>query len=263
MNLSRQKASTGFTLVEMMVSLGCGSLILAALMAGSVALQRSFAAVEGYSTTQGNQLRVLDYIAMDCRRAIPGFVPNSSIPTPSVASNTLTLTVPQYYKPNGTSFPPAFNFPINNAVSYNWGATNTIQTYTIQYSQSGSNFVRTVGPTAGWPTGNTATAIATNVSTFTVSLQDLTSTSTVSCSIMFFPTFLHNTGSGTWRSGGSAPGNGTGVNGDWYVIDPTASDPTTVGNVYFNSGGTYSLLENIKATTVYCNTFLRNAGARQ
>jgi hypothetical protein len=178
MNLFRQKARAGFTLVEMMTSVACGSLILAALMAGSVALQRSFAAVEGYSTTEGNQLRVLDYVAMDCRRALSA----------TVASNTLTLTVPQYYKPNGTDFAPAFN-SATNAVQYNGGAT-----YTIQYSQSGSNFVRTVGLTSSWPTGNTATAIATNVSTFTVSLQDLTST--VSCSVTFSPSFTNNPGAG-------------------------------------------------------------------
>lgn len=181
MNLFRQKASTGFTLVEMMVSLGCGSLILAALMAGSVALQRSFAAVEGYSTTEGNQLRVLDYIAMDCRRALSA----------TVASNTLTLTVTGYYKPNGSAFAPTFN-STTGAIQYNGGTSTT---YTIQYSQSGSNFLRTVGPTSSWPTGNTATAIATNVSTFTVSLQDLTST--VSYSITFSPSFTDNPGPGS------------------------------------------------------------------
>jgi len=178
MNLFRQKARAGFTLVEIMVSVGCGSLILAALMAASVGLQRSFAAVEGYSTAEGNQLRVLDYIAMDCRRALSA----------SVASNTLTLTVAGYYQANGTAYAPAFN-STTNAVQYNGGAT-----YTIQYSQSGSNFVRTVGPTATWPTGNTATAIATNVSSFTVALQDLTST--VSCSITFSPSFTDSPGPG-------------------------------------------------------------------
>jgi Tfp pilus assembly protein PilW len=180
MNLFRQKARAGFTLVEMMTSVGCGSLILAALMAGSVALQRSFAAVEGYSTTEGNQLRVLDYIAMDCRRALSA----------TVASNTLTLTVAGYYKPNGSAFAPTFD-STTGAIEYNGGTSTT---YTIQYSQSGSNFVRTVGPTASWPTGNTATAIATNVSTFTVSLQDLTST--VSCSVTFSPSFTDHPGSG-------------------------------------------------------------------
>jgi len=198
MNVFRQKTSTGFTLVEMMVSLGCGSIILAALMAASVGLQRSFAAVEGYSTAEGNQLRVLDYIAMDCRRALSA----------QVASNTLTLTVAGYYQSNGTPYAPAFN-SATNAVQYNGGAT-----YTIQYSRSGSSFVRTVGPTSTWPTGNTATAIATNVSSFTAALQDLTST--VSCSITFSPSFTDSPGAGP-----------------------------------------------IAGTTVYSNTFLRNAGARQ
>jgi len=199
MNLSRQKARAGFTLVEMMVSLGCGSLILAALMAASVGLQRSFAAVQGYSTAEGNQLRVLDYIAMDCRRALSA----------TATGNSLTLTVAAYYQSNGTPYDPTFNSTTTDTIQYNSGAT-----YTIQYSQSGSTFVRTVGPTATWPTGNTATAIATNVSSFNVTVQDLTST--VSYQITFSPSFT------------SSPGAGP-----------------------------------IAGTTVYSNTFLRNAGARQ
>jgi len=200
MNLFRQKTSTGFTLVEMMVSLGCGSLILAALMAASVGLQRSFAAVEGYSTAEGNQLRVLDYIAMDCRRAFSA----------QVGSNTLTLKVAGYYQPDGTPYDPTFN-SATNAVQYNGGVTTA---YRIQYSQSGSTFVRTVGPDATWPTGNTATTIATNVSDFTVTEQDLNSS--VRCTITFSPSFT------------SSPGAGP-----------------------------------IAGTTVYSNTFLRNAGARR
>jgi Tfp pilus assembly protein PilW len=199
MNLSRQKARAGFTLVEMMMSLGCGSLILAALMAASVGLQRSFAAVEGYSTAEGNQLRVLDYIAMDCRRALSA----------QVASNTLTLTVPGYYQSDGTPYAPTFNSTTTDTIQYNSGAT-----YNIKYSQSGSTFVRTVGPTATWPTGNTTTTIATKVSSFNVTVQDLTST--VSYQITFSPSFT------------SSPGAGP-----------------------------------IAGTTVYSNTFLRNAGARQ
>jgi Tfp pilus assembly protein PilW len=212
MNLFRQKASTGFTLVEMMVSLGCGSLILAALMAASVGLQRSFAAVEGYSTAEGNQLRVLDYIAMDCRRAIPDLndPDTTDLTAVKVTANTLTLHVAGYYQPAGTPYAPTFNSP-TKAIQYNGGATTS---YKIQYSKSGSDFVRTVGPTASWPTGNTATAIATNVSSFTAAFQDFTST--VSCSITFSPSFTYSPGPGP-----------------------------------------------IAGTTVYSNTFLRNASARQ
>ena len=193
-----KKIRPAFTLVEMMLSVGCGSLILGAVLTAGVCLQRSFAAVEGYSMAEGDQLRVLDYIAMDCRRALSA----------SVANNVLTLTVPTYYQAGGTPYPPTFTTG-TSAIQYNGGVT-----YTIQYSQSGSSFVRKVGPTATWPTGNVTTAIATHVSSFTVTPQDLTST--VSCSITFSPRFVF------------LPGPGP-----------------------------------VAGTTVYCNTFLRNAGARQ
>lgn len=246
MKLSPTRIRSALTLVEMMMSIACGALLLAAVLTAGVALQRSFAAVQGYSISEGDQLRVLDYIAMDCRRAL----------TASVASNTLTLTVPVYYNAGSSNVPYSPTLS-SSTLSYGSGSV------TITYSQSGSNFNReiVIKNSSGTITSDTTTAIATNVASFTVTNVDLTSS--LSCNIMFFPTFRYTTGSGTWRSGSSAPADTLGVNGDLYVIDPTASDPTTIGNVYRRAGGTYSLLENVKATTVYCNTFLRNAGARQ
>ena len=186
-----------FTLVEMMMTVGCGSLMLAAVTTAGVALQRSFAAVEGYSVAEGDQLRVLDYIAMDCRRALSA----------SVANNTLTVTVPVYYDSNSDPKTPALT---NGALSYGTGSV------TITYSRSGSNFNRriVVSDSGGTTTSDTTAAIATNVASFTVSPQDLTSS--VSCSITFSPRFTY------------LPGPGP-----------------------------------IAGTTVYCDTFLRNAGARQ
>jgi hypothetical protein len=225
-------------------------------VAAGVSLQRSFVAVENYSTAEGNQLRVMDYIAMDCRRARAA----------SVANNQLQLTLPAYYynssndggnsSNDSTPVPPSLS---GSTLSYGSGSV------VITYLQSGSNFNRQVdiknssgNSISGYPK---TTAVATNVSTFTVTPQDLTTS--VSCSIMFFPNFTHMPGSGTWRSGASAPANGLGSNGDWYAIDPTASSASTIGNVYMKSGGSYSLIQNVKATTVYINTFLRNAVARQ
>ncbi len=186
-----------FTLVEMMMTVGCGSLMLAAVTTAGVALQRSFAAVEGYSVAEGDQLRVLDYIAMDCRRALSA----------SVANNTLTVTVPVYYDSNSDPKTPALT---NGALSYGTGSV------TMTYSRSGSNFNRriVVSDSGGTTTSDTTAAIATNVASFTVSPQDLTSS--VSCSITFSPRFTY------------LPGPGP-----------------------------------IAGTTVYCDTFLRNAGARQ
>ena len=245
MKITNRHNLAGMTLVEMMMSVGCSTLIVAAIVIAGVALQRSFAAVEGYARTEADQLRVLDYISMDCRRAISA----------SVSASVLTLTLPPYYNINGASTVP--NTPSNSTGTLSYGTGSV----TIKYSQGSNNFNREViiKDGSGNTTSDYTTAIATNVSAFTVTDADLTST--VSCSIMFFPTFLRSPGNGAWTSGGSAPS--TGNNGDWYVIDTTASDPTTVGNVYFCSNGTYSLLQNVKATQVYCNTFLRNANARQ
>src|SRR5215472_4977060 len=116
MKINARNNRYAFTLVELMVAVACGSLMLGAVLTAGVALQRSFAAVEGYSIAEGDQLRVLDYIAMDCRRAL----------TASVANNTLTLTVPVYYDSNSNPTTPSLT---NGAVSYGTG------TVIITYSQ--------------------------------------------------------------------------------------------------------------------------------
>lgn len=241
-----QNNRRGFTLVEMLMALSSGSIILAAVIVASLALQRSFTSLETYSITEGDQLRVLDYIAMDCRRAL----------TVTVTGNSLKLTLPVYYNSAAGNAP---NAPTLTTGTLTYGSGSV----TVTYSQSGSSFNRQVdiANAAGTITSTKTTAIATNVASFTVTDIDLTSS--LSCSIMFFPTFRYTAGNGTWRSGATAPLNATGVDGDLYVIDATATDATTIGNVYRRAAGVYAILQNVKATTVYCNTFLRNAGARQ
>jgi Tfp pilus assembly protein PilW len=178
----------GFTMVEQMMSLSCGLLVLAAVIIAGVALQRSFMAVEGYSISEGDQLRVQDYIAMDCRRAVSA----------NILNNTLTLTVPIYYDSNNNPVAPTYT--ASYAIQYGAG------TIPISYYQSGDSFIRQVN--------GVEEAIATNVSSFTVTPQDLTST--VTCSVTFLPRFT------------------------------SLADPGP-----------------INGTTVFSNTFLRNAVARQ
>jgi type II secretory pathway component PulJ len=218
MKASAKRMFAAFTLVEVLLSVACSSMILAAVITAGVALQRSFAAVEGYSIAEGDQLRVQDYIAMDCRRAISATVDNGSWTnsggTYSWVSNasdpvTLILTLPGYYDGSGNIQAPSF--AANGAVQYGTGSTTT-----ISYYMSGTSFMRQVGtnPTqcstgAAWT--NCRKAIATNVNSFTVTPSDLTTT--VRCSITFSPRF-------------------------------TNTNPGVAG------------------TTVYANTFLRNATAR-
>ena len=197
MNLSTGRLASGLTLVEMLMTMASSSIVLAALIIGGVALQRSFAAMEGYSIAQGDQLRVSDYISLDVRRALTASVDNN---------NALTVIIPNYYDANNdnpkwsNAHALAPSFDANGAIQYGGGTT------IIKYYRLASNFIREVN--------GTANIIARNVSAFTVSPQDLTSS--VSCSITFAPTFTY------------LPGPGP-----------------------------------VSGTTVYSNTFLRNAIARQ
>jgi len=193
MKLKRVIARPGFTLVETLMSMGSGTMVLAAVLYAGVALQRSFVAEESYSIAEADQSRVLDYLAMDSRRAISA----------TLSNNVLTLTIPAYYKADGSVDDPSFS--AGGAIQYGTGAT-----VTISYSKSGTNFVRSITKNGV----TTTTAIATNVSSFTATTQDLTQS--VSCSITFSPRFK------------------------------TSSDSTSTSG-----------------TTVYCNTFFRNAAARQ
>jgi len=258
----------GFTLIEMVTSLGCGSFILAAIVAAGVSLQRSYAAFEGYSTVEGDQLRVLDYIAMDCRRATSASVTTTTVSNgaENITVNQLILTLPAYYSATDNTAVP--NTPVlgTGGVTYGGGSTVTIKYY-IKYYNASANasgnvafFVRDVA-------GN-VTPIARNVASFSVSNIDAATNGTVNCWIMFFPTFARMPGTGAWWTGqyspnDHAPDNGVGLDGDWYVINQTASNQSIVGDVYLKSGGAYTKINNVKATTVYCNTFLREADARQ
>lgn len=195
MKLTRFHKRRGFSLIETLMAMGCGSFILAAVLTAGTALQRSFMAVEGYSIAEGDQLRVADYIALDCRRAISG----------TVANNILTLTLPTYYDNSGNPITPTFD--ASGDIHYGSG------TVLVRYYAQGSNFIREVTPSGIGSTAN-LTTIATNVDSFNVTPQDLTSS--VTCTITFAPRFV-------------------------YLVGPGP----------------------INGTTVFSNTFLRNAAARQ
>ena len=262
----------GFTLIEMVTSLGCGSFILAAVIATGVSLQRSYSAFEGYSTVEGDQLRVLDYIALDCRRATSASVTTTTVNNgaENITVNQLVLSLPAYYSSIDSSAVP--NTPVlgTSGVTYGGGNTVTIKYYINYYNASANGsgnvafFVREVISGAT----DHVTPIARNVASFSVSNIDAATNGTVNCWIMFFPTFARMPGTGAWWTGqyspnDHAPGTNIGIDGDWYVINQTASDQTTIGDVYFKSAGLYAKINNVKATTVYCNTFLREADARQ
>jgi prepilin-type N-terminal cleavage/methylation domain-containing protein len=78
----------GFTLVEMLLAVSIGSLMLAATIAASICLQRSFAAVDNYFASHIQQVRIIDYLSRDVKR--------SYIVTTSTDLHTVTCTIPNY-----------------------------------------------------------------------------------------------------------------------------------------------------------------------
>jgi prepilin-type N-terminal cleavage/methylation domain-containing protein len=111
----------GFTLVEIMVAMVVYSTLFAALAAGVVALQRSFSATEKYSRSVSEQLRILDYVARDVRRA--------SAVTITQYSKKLDLTVPDQYANAGTS--RTFRTPSVSMAAVTYGTTpGTVSYYT-------------------------------------------------------------------------------------------------------------------------------------
>ena len=125
----------GFTLPELSVAIAASTLVLGSLLLAMMSLSRSFDATEKYARAHASQVRLIDSIAMDLRRATaissttsttsnPAAAGNSSAKFSYGASNTqtiqdgtydavnnriggstnpstyLTLTIPGYYKSN-------------------------------------------------------------------------------------------------------------------------------------------------------------------
>ena len=108
----------GFTLLEMVLALAVGSLMLAAVVAASVCLQKSFAAVDNYFASHLQQVRIIDYLNRDVKRAY--------IVTSSTDPQTVTCILPNYLIDNGSNQPtratPTLSL-VGNKIVANYQAT--------------------------------------------------------------------------------------------------------------------------------------------
>jgi type II secretory pathway component PulJ len=93
MKLSPAHKQSGFTLAETLMAVSLGIAILAAIVIASVALQKSFNAVDNYYATHMQQIRIIDYLNRDAKRAY--------IVTTSVDLQTVTMTIPRYIIQSG------------------------------------------------------------------------------------------------------------------------------------------------------------------
>jgi Tfp pilus assembly protein PilW len=124
--MNRRLSSAGFTITELLVACTLSSLLLAGLVEGALALQRGYSAAQHQILCQEDEMRVIDYITRDLRRA--GSV------TISNQNRMLTLTLPdQVDLAASTLRMPSI---VNGVVQY--GNTPA----TVSYYVSGTAFVR-------------------------------------------------------------------------------------------------------------------------
>ena len=196
MKLSSKRIIWGFTIAEMTVAMGVGTVILAGFTAASIALQRSFVAIEDYAKGQNDQMRISDYLALDLRRAFSVSISGSSAQPPV----TVTLTIPNFYSAPNTPYDPHItgvtgwpykkhhhnkhqNIILNQVVDYGpWnGSAVTTPTKTVTYvfDNGSQTLTRNVD--------GVASIIATDVKDFNVSISDLDETAQTQ--ITFNPRF--------------------------------------------------------------------------
>ena len=141
MKLKSSKAITGFTLGEMLVGLALSSIVLGATLSSSIALQKSFNAVDNYFTTHMQQIRIIDYLSRDVKRGL--------IVTTSTDLQSVTMSLPNYIiqagDPEAVGHPELVGTPRTPTINYvssgpqvNYTATPS----TVVYSISGNSIVR-------------------------------------------------------------------------------------------------------------------------
>ena len=198
MLVPRRPARGAFTLVEVMMAAAMTAVVVVAAMTGAVSLQKSYSASEQYATGMADQMRLLDYLALDLRRAV-------STPTMDTDDQGIQIIVADYYRFNSSD--PQHLFPIVNdavlnatgdAAVYADPAAPTVTTQTIAYRFLNGSITRTDpwAPLVSNPGGSGYVSsgpvtIAANMDAFPTIVADPTDASgaTLRYNVTFHSTF--------------------------------------------------------------------------
>jgi prepilin-type N-terminal cleavage/methylation domain-containing protein len=211
MKLSQINNKKGFTLVELMIALGISSLMLAATLISSIALQKSFNAVDNYFATQIQQIRIIEYLNRDVKRSydvtstgnpqtvtctIPNYIIQCGDPDANATCTGTPPVPPSNCTPPGCNIGTRRNPTVTmgaNGATVNYGTTPT--TSTVVYSISNQSIVRTEN--------GALTTIASSTDNLLPSTnwdQDLSNTQYLGTQITFLPIFTSG-GATAERSG--------------------------------------------------------------
>jgi type II secretory pathway pseudopilin PulG len=192
MKTSQKRGIAAFTLSEMLIAVGIGSLILAAITLTSVSLQKSLSAVDNYFATHNQQIRIIDYMGRDVRR--------STIVNTSVDLQTVNCYIPNYIiqagDPDagaggsnvGKRRTPTITSSLNKFI-VNYGTVDYTQSppsgvSKVVYSVSGQSIIRTEN--------GAVTTIASSTDQLVPKTTDvqLANTEYATTVVTFLPTFV-------------------------------------------------------------------------
>jgi prepilin-type N-terminal cleavage/methylation domain-containing protein len=187
MRLKQHSHQSGFTLAEILTAMAIAVVIFAAILTASLAMQKTFNAVDNYFATHIQQIRIIDYLNRDVKRAL-------SVTT-SANQQTVTLTIPNYTiesnnaSSSEASNPSLFGTMRNPTLSstglVNYGTTTT----TVVYSINGTSIQRTEDPKSdGHPVVTTIASSTDQLVPATID-TDLANTEYTTMAVTFQPIF--------------------------------------------------------------------------
>lgn len=189
---SIRRGRPGFTLLEMMISVGISGILFAVLLTSGTHILKSLYVADDYSNESNQELRAMDFLARDIRGALTFTIPTGG--------SSLTLTLPDYsssYDAQGTPTGTPRDPVIASGVP---GYGNTAQPLQVVYSVSGNTLLRQQTVQA---TGVTTTlVVCSNVSNFQMNFVSLSTS--VKYSITFLPKYQG--ASATLRAGTTLAG---------------------------------------------------------
>jgi prepilin-type N-terminal cleavage/methylation domain-containing protein len=140
MKLTHHSDQSGFTLAEIMMAMAIAVVIFAAIITASLAMQKSFNAVDHFFATHIQQVRIIDYLNRDVKRAL--------ICTTSANQQTVTLTIPKYIIQSGDAEAVSNPALVGAMRSPTLSTTTSLVNYgtttsTVVYSINGASILRT------------------------------------------------------------------------------------------------------------------------
>jgi prepilin-type N-terminal cleavage/methylation domain-containing protein len=282
----RHLSGQGFTLAEMLLSVSIGSLILAATIAASVTLQRSFAAVDDYFASHLQQVRIIDYLSRDVKRSYIVTTSNCDV---AGSCKTITCTIPNYLIDNGSNQPtravPKLS-KVGNKIVANYQATtfNYISTSQGSTTITGSGTLLTnnyftnanIGQSVvgtGIPAGTTIQSVSCNVLTCqaTISNAATASNSSITVTVGTLTNVVYNVVNQTvQRSEGDTthPSHVTNIAATADNLIPISTDVELLNTEFTLSSVTFQPIfaksnpgfftDERAGTTVFSLSYLRN-----